>query len=371
MSPEQIEILAIALVTAATCALPGAFLVLRRMSLISDAIGHSILLGIVLAFLLTRDLGSPLLVVGAAVVGVLTVALVEFVARSQRVGEDAAIGIVYPLLFSLGVILVAQRAGNVHLDTDAVLMGELAFAPFDRFVALGRDWGPRSLFVMGTIGVINLAFVTAFYKELKLSTFDPALAASLGFAPALLHYALMTLVSVTTVGAFEAVGSILVVALVIGPPATAWLITDRLALLLPLAVAVGALAATLGFAASLALDVDIAGMIAAAVGVLFSLAWLFAPTRGLLAGARRRRSQRWDFAVDVLLIHLFHHEHLAEAERENREAHLTDHVSWGAASAARVVRLAEERGWITRDGGALLLTEPVRANARRATLRGA
>lgn len=212
VSPE-VEIQWIAAVVAAACALPGVFLVLRRMALMSDAISHAILLGIVLAFFATGDIGSPLLIVAAAATGVLTVSLVELIGRTGRVGKDAAIGIVFPALFSAGVILISRYAGNVHLDVDAVLLGELAFAPFERWTVGGRDLGPRILYVMGAILALNAAFLAVFYKELKLSTFDAALAGALGFAPGALHYAFMTLVSVTAVGAFDAVGSILVVAL--------------------------------------------------------------------------------------------------------------------------------------------------------------
>jgi len=227
MSP-QTEIQLIASVVAAACAIPGVFLVLRRVALMSDAISHAVLLGIVLAFFVTKDLASPWLMIAAVLTGMLTVTLVELLIHTQLVKEDAAIGLVFPMLFSLGVILIARFAGNVHLDNDAVLLGELAFAPFDRFVVAGRDWGPKALFVMGGILFLNALFVGVFYKELKLSTFDAGLATALGFSPALIHYALMGLVSITAVGAFDAVGSILVVALMIAPPATAYLLTDRL-----------------------------------------------------------------------------------------------------------------------------------------------
>ena len=216
LSP-QIEIQIIAAVVAVACALPGVFLVLRRMALMSDAISHAILLGIVLAFFVTEDLASPLLIVAAAITGVITVALVELLHGTGLVREDAAIGIVFPALFSGGVILISRYAGSVHLDTDAVLLGELAFAPFERLSVLGYSL-PKSLWVMGGILLINLIFITLFYKELKLATFDAGLAAALGFSPVLVHYGLMTLVSVTAVGAFDAVGSILVVALMIAPP---------------------------------------------------------------------------------------------------------------------------------------------------------
>ena len=127
----------------------------------------------------------------------------------------------------------------MHLDTDAVLLGELAFAPFDRVVVVGMDIGPRALYLMGGILVLNLLFIAVFYKELKLATFDAGLAAALGFVPVVIHYGLMGLVSITAVGAFDAVGSILVVALMIAPPATAYLLTDRLSRLIGLSVLIG------------------------------------------------------------------------------------------------------------------------------------
>src|SRR5262249_48937177 len=158
---------------------------------------------------------------------------------------DAAIGLVFPALFSVGVILVSRHAGNVHLDTDAVLLGELAFAWFRRWTFAGVDL-PVSLWVMAAVLLANLAFVTVFYKELKLATFGPALGAALGFLPAVLHYGLMTLVSVTAVAAFDAVGSVLVVALMIVPAAAAYLLTDRLGVMLGLACGVGVAGAVAG-----------------------------------------------------------------------------------------------------------------------------
>ncbi len=365
MSTPQIEIQAIAAVVAAACALPGVFLVLRRMALISDAISHAILLGIVLAFFVVEDLASPVLIVGAALVGLLTVVLVELLRRTQLVREDAAIGLVFPVLFSAGVILVSRFADSVHLDIDAVLLGELAFAPFDRFVLAGYDLGARALYVMGAILLLNLACLLVFYKELKLATFDAALAAALGFSPAFVHYGLMSLVSVTAVGAFDAVGSILVVALMIAPPAAAYLLTDRLAWMLCLSVAGGVASALAGYWLAHVLDASIAGSMASMAGLLFMLSFLFAPERGLLALARRRARQRWEFAQTMLAIHLLHHEGFPEAEQENRIEHLDEHLRWDPEFAARVVRLAERRGLVQAREGALALTDGGRLLARR------
>ncbi len=227
MTVTQIEIQLVATVVALACALPGVFLVLRRMAMMSDAISHTVLLGIVLAFFVVGDLESPLLVLGAAAMGVITVALVEALHGTGLVKQDAAIGLVFPALFSIAVILISRFARGVHLDVDAVLLGELAFAPLNRMTFFGIDL-PAALWVMGGILLINIAFIALFFKELKLATFDAGLAATLGFSPVLIHYALMTLVSITAVGAFDAVGSILVVALMITPAATAYLLTDSL-----------------------------------------------------------------------------------------------------------------------------------------------
>lgn len=364
MLPEQ-EIQWIAAVTAAACALPGVFLVLRRMALMSDAISHSILLGIVLAFFVTENVASPLLVLAAAATGVLTVSLVEALNRTRLVREDAAIGLVFPALFSVGVLLISRYAGNVHLDVDAVLLGELAFAPFNRWVVAGRDLGPRTLWLMGGVLLLNAAFLLGFYKELKLTTFDAALAGALGFAPGLVHYAFMTLVSVTAVGAFEAVGSILVVALMIAPPAAAYLLTDRLPRMIGLSVAIGIGSALAGYWMSYLLDVSIAGSIATMTGVAFALVFLFAPERGAVAVARRRARQRWQFARTMLAIHLFNHEQSPEAETENREEHLHEHLRWSPDFAHRVVREAESAGWVRRwAGDRLQLTASGRAAAR-------
>ena len=366
MSTPQLEIQAIAAVVAAACALPGVFLVLRRMALISDAISHSILLGIVLAFFVVADLASPLLVVGAALTGLLTVVLVEVLKGTQLVREDAAIGLVFPVLFSAGVILIARFADSVHLDTDAVLLGELAFAPFDRLVVGGYDLGPRGLFVMGGVLVLNLVAILVFYKELKLATFDAGLAVALGLSPGLVHYGLMSLVSITAVGAFDAVGSILVVALMIAPPATAYLLTDRLGRMLGLSAAIGVASALAGYWLAHWLDASIAGSMAAMTGGLFGLAWLFAPERGLVALGRRRARHRWGFAQAMLAIHLLNHEGRPEAARESRVEHLDEHLRWEPSFAAQVVRGAERRGLVVRDDGMLRLTEPGRQLAREA-----
>jgi manganese/zinc/iron transport system permease protein len=370
VSVPQWEILAIAMLAAVACTLVGTFLMLRRLAMLSDAISHAILPGIALAFFLSGDLGSPWMLVAAALTGLLTVALVEMLHRSRRVREDAAIGLVFPAMFSLGIVMITRYAGDVHLDVDAVLLGELAFAPFDRLVVGGQDWGARHLWLMGGVTLLNLVVVTAFFKELKLATFDPGLAASLGLAPALIHYGLMALVSITAVGAFDAVGLVLVVALMVGPPATACLLTDRLGRLLGLAALIGAVDAALGFGLATWWDASIAGCMAVAVGSVFLIAFLAAPRRGLVAVVRRQRRQRWEFAQSVLAIHLAQHEGRPEEAEESRVDHLHGHeVGWTPAFTLRLVDLAVRGGLVTRQGDRLRLTDEGRRLAARVLAR--
>jgi len=369
MGSLEIQIQLVTVVTAAACALPGAFLILRRMAMMSDAISHTVLLGIVLAFFLVGDLTSPVLILGAAAVGVLTISLVVLLERTRLVKEDAAIGLVFPALFSLAVILISRFAGNVHLDADAVLLGEPALAPFDRMLVFGRDIGPRGFYLMGGILLINLAFITIFYKELKLSTFDAGLAATLGFAPVVLHYALMSLVSITVVGAFDVVGSVLVVALMIAPPAAAYLLTDRLARMLGLSVVMGAISAVGGYWLAYISDTSIAGSMATMSGILFGLTYLFAPQRGLIAQEQRRRRQRWDFAQTMLAIHLLNHEGLPENKMESRVTHLRDHMRWEDSFARQVVQRSIHQAWVKRVDGHLELTDIGRRQARNALVK--
>jgi len=357
MSLAQLEIQLIASIVAVACALPGVFLVLRRMAMMSDAISHTVLLGIVIAFFITKSITSPLLLIGAALMGVLTVSLVELLNRTRLVREDAAIGLVFPAIFSLAVLLISRFAGDVHIDTDAVLLGELVFAPFNRLRLLGMDIGPEALYTAGGILLLNIIFIVLFYKELKLATFDPALAAALGFAPAIIHYALMALVSLTAVGSFDAVGSVLVVAFMIAPPAAAYLLTDRLSRMLIYSALIGISSAISGYWLAHWLDASIAGSMATMTGVSFLTVYLLAPERGLIAQARRRQGQRIEFALTMLTMHIAHHTATHEVEQENEITRLNEHLKWSPAFTTEIVGLAKREGLVQQKNGLLTLTE--------------
>lgn len=274
---------------AGASSLVGSFLVLRRLAFLGDAISHAVLPGIVLAFLFSGSRNTLVMVLGAGALGLATTFLVQLFRRSG-VQEDAAIGVTFTALFAAGVLLVSLFAGQVDLDLDCVLHGEIAFAPWDRLVIGGVDLGPESLWTMGGIFLLNAVVIGAFYKELKICAFDPEAAKALGVPVTLIHYLLMALVSITTVGSFESVGAILVVAMLIVPPATAYLLTERLHVMIGLAVGLGALSAVLGYGLARMMDGSIAAAMTTVAGGLFLLAFLFAPKGGVVSRwlARRR-----------------------------------------------------------------------------------
>ncbi|MEM5563498.1 metal ABC transporter permease [Psychroserpens sp. AS72] len=352
MSNAQIEIQLIASLVAIACAIPGTFLVLRKMAMISDAISHSILPGIVVGFFITQDLNSPLLILLAALTGVITVVLVEYIQKTGLVKEDTAIGLVFPVLFSIGVLMIAKKANDVHLDIDAVLVGELALAPFDRLLISGVDVGPKALWVIGIILIITIVLLLAFFKELKLSTFDKGLAASLGFSPVIIHYGLMTVSSVTTVGAFDAVGAILVVALMIAPAATAYLLTTDLKKMLLLSIVFGVFSAISGYWLAHGLDASIAGSISTMLGLLFLLVYLFAPSKGVIAVMYREKQQRTEVSLLTFLLHLKNH----DEERERHVNHLNEHINWQKVRSKTVLDLALKNNMIEINKNIVSLT---------------
>ncbi|HLQ99689.1 MAG TPA: metal ABC transporter permease [Sphingobacterium sp.] len=353
MNSAQLEIQMIASIVAMACAIPGVFLVLRRMALVSDAISHSILLGIVIGFFITQNLQSPLLILLAALTGVLTVILVEVIQKTGLVKEDTAIGLVFPALFSIGVILIAKNANDVHLDIDAVLLGELAFAPFDRLTLGGMDGGPKALWVMGSILLLTLLLLFLFFKELKVTTFDAGLASALGFSPLLMHYGLMSVSSITIVGAFDAVGAILVVALMIAPAAAAYLLTNDLKRMILLSMGFGVLSAVIGYWTAHFLDASIAGSMTSVLGLVFFTVYLFAPDKGLIAVLYRQKQQRTEVYLISFLLHLNNH----SEEEERHLNHLQEHINWHQVRAKSVVDLALKNNMVTIENKLVTLTE--------------
>jgi manganese/zinc/iron transport system permease protein len=279
------------LVTAA-CGLIGNYLILRRMALIGDAISHSILPGIAIAFLLANSRGTVPMFLGALAAGVITAIIIEVIHKKSRVKQDAAIGIAFTSLFAIGVILISLYAARVDLDQECVLYGEIAFVPFESLVQIGGiTLGPPSVVRMAAVLLVTLVLIALFYKELLVSSFDPGLAFSLGINATVVHYALMSLLSIVVVSSFEAVGAILVIAMLILPGATASMLSHRLPFIMALTFVHAALSSVLGFHLATWLDCSTAGAMVVMAAFLFCLAWIFSPGQGLLRRLLHRRHE--------------------------------------------------------------------------------
>lgn len=284
-----------AVLVATASGLMGSFLVLRRLSMVGDAISHTVLLGVISAFLLTKSMGNVEMLLGAAAAGILTVLLIRLL-ESNGVAGDAAIGVTFTTLFALGVILVSHFAKSVHIDLQHILFGEIAYVPWDRLFWGDVDLGPKAVWTMGGVFLADLAFVLTFFKELRVLSFDPTFARQIGIPVTALHYAYMLFLSLTIVIAFDAVGAILTVSMLVVPPATAHLLFDRLEWVLVGSAGLGAVGGILGYLLASLWDVSISGMMSVVEGALFATAVLFAPRHGVLA---RRRFGRFSSEQDV------------------------------------------------------------------------
>jgi len=309
-------IVAAGILCAVASSLLGSFLVLRRMSLLGDAISHAVLPGLAAAFLISGSRSSGWMFVGAVIVGVWTALLTDWIHRRGGVDEGASMGVVFTTLFAAGLVLIVIAADRVDLDPKCVLYGAIEQVPLDQWTwtlpgGLEAKM-PRVVWVLAIVTLIDAAFVVAFFKELKIATFDPALATASGFSATLMHYALMTLVAVTAVACFESVGNILVVAMLVVPPATAYLLTDRLGVLIGLACSLGAVAAVAGHVAAVVVpgwfgfgSTTTAGMMAVATGLFFLIALVFSPSQGLVPVLVRRVRLSWSILSDDILALLY------------------------------------------------------------------
>jgi manganese/zinc/iron transport system permease protein len=364
-------ILVTGVLCAAACALPGCFLVLRRLSLMGDAISHAILPGLAAAFLLAGSRTSLWMFLGAALVGLLTALLTESIRRLGKVDEGASMGVVFTALFAVGLVMIVQAADSVDLDPGCVLYGAIELTPLDTVTVLGREL-PRAALVLSGMTLVNLLFVLVLYKELKISAFDPALATTLGLHAGLMHYLLMIVVAVTVVACFESVGNILVVAMLIAPPAAAYLLTDRLGWMIALAVLIGGASAIGGHLAAIVVpawfgygSATTAGMMATFAGALFLGALLLSPQHGLLSRALARAALRWQIACDDLLGDLYRAEEATLPQPRAPAPSAEGRPRLPASGPVRGLPLLRLRagGMVQRAAEGFRLTEPGRLRA--------
>lgn len=378
---------------AMACSVPGCFLLLRRQSLMGDAISHTSLLGIVGAFFVSHgmveaNMISPatelsvrhfVMCVGAIAVGVLSAWLTESLQKLGGVESSAALGVVFTSLFALGLVLIRAIADDVHIDPDCVLYGSIETSPLE---TVGRMGIPRAAMVNGIVLMVNLLLTGLLFKELRLCAFDSALAATLGIPATMIHYGLMGLTAMTLVAAFESVGSILVIAMLIIPPATAYLLTDRLPRMIGLSLVTAGLASLLGHASALTLppliaasvgmpdvrDASSAGMMAVAAGGLFFVAMMLGPKYGLVSRLWHRILLKIRIAGEDVLGQLYRAE-----ESVVSPASSDDHIERAAWVHRLTTRtwmsriatwLLMQRGWLSVVGLSVNLTDTGREAAR-------
>ncbi|MEX0876198.1 MAG: metal ABC transporter permease [Phycisphaerales bacterium] len=359
--------LSAAVMAAVSCGLLGNFLVLRRQSLMGDAISHAVLPGLVAAFLITQSRRPEIMFIGAAVSALATVVLTELIKRLGRVEPGAAMGVVFSVLFALGVYLLENAAArSVDLDADCVLHGNLqtlfwAEPPtqwsglFDS-QTLGQI--PRQVWTLVVTLVAVFAFVGLFFKELRIVSFDPGIATAQGIHAGGMHMALMTFVAIAAVASFEAVGSILVIAMLICPAATARLLTDRLASQLTVSVGVSVLTALIGYGAASVMGVNAAGMMASVSGVLLVAAIVASPSHGVIARSRNQRRIGRSVATEDVLGALYR---LGEIGKTAARGQLVKMLGAPARTKTAIERAIGD-GLITERAGRLELTDTGRAH---------
>lgn len=286
---DALWIILVGCLVASSCALVGCFLVLRKLAMLGDAISHAVLPGIVIAFMLTGSRNVVPMLLGAGAMGLLTVFITDVLNRFGKLQSDASMGVTFTWLFAIGVILVTRYTAQVDLDVDCVLYGDILYAPFDVWAFGSHLVAPRAAWLLGVVTLVNAIVLLLGYKQFKVCTFDPALAASMGIQVAFWHYLLMGLVSVTTVASFESVGAILVVAMLVIPANTAYLLTERLSRMILLAILLGCTSAIGGYWLAERLDASIAAAMGVVAGLQFILAALFAPRSGVISRLRGPR----------------------------------------------------------------------------------
>lgn len=362
--------MAVGVVASVSCSLVGCYLVLRRMSLLGDAISHAVLPGIAVAFLLSGALGGWPMLLGAMAVGVLTTMLTELLHKKGRLAEDSSMGAVFTSLFAIGVILLTRAAQNTHIDADCILYGLIETVALDTIDVAGLPV-PRVMVLLAPMLLVTILFVSVLWKELKIVSFDPSLASAMGLSAPLVHYLLMAMTAGVTVASFQAVGSILVVGMLIVPPATALLLTDRLGTMLLLSAVFSVLSVLIGYWGAVAWNTSLAGSIAVASGLLLALAVLFSPTHGLVSQAFHAMALSVRIVSEDLLAGLYRKEEFArggEARASGKGIAEAQVTVVGVSGLSRWIakRLLLARSWIRGEpDGSLQLTDGGRHEAQQ------
>jgi len=373
-SSTDLVVVVVGILCSMACALLGNFLVLRKQSMMGDAISHAVLPGLAMAFLLTGSRDSSIMFVGAAAVGVCTALFTSWLSRWGKVESGASMGVVFTILFALGLVLIVQAADSIDLDPGCVLYGEIDQIALLEPVFYIHEIGiPQPALTCGFFWLINLIMIVVFFKELLLSSFDPALSHTLGYSSGLINNIFMVLVACTVVAAFEVVGSILVIAMLVVPPAAAYLLTNRLGVMIVLSQVIALLAAVMGYLGAALLPPMIgfsgtstSGMMAVSAGLLFALAFLGGPQHGLIARfVRRFRLGLRILCEDVAGLIYKMEERGIEPRQEQVFYLLQQQMGCRRISLDLAARRLRQRGMLVMESGNFKLTESGTGLARK------
>lgn len=324
--------IAVAATANLACALLGCYLLLRRLSLLGDALSHAVLPGVVIGFWISGSTTSGWVFAAAVAVGLLTTFLIQWLHGFGQVTEDASMGVVFTSLFALGVVMLVKVGPRVDLDVDCVLYGLLETVSLDTVPVLGVEV-PRALLSLAGVLAASVMFIGLLWKELKLVSFDPRLATSMGFNATIVHYLLMAVVALAIVAGFYAVGSVLVIAMLIVPAATGHLLSDRLAGMMLWAAVVAVSSAALGYWGDRTFNTGIAPMMAVIAGLEFAIALAFAPRHGLASRVLHRLLLALRIATEDVIAMLY---------RADEGGESSAGVSWHRCLAAA------GGGWLAR-----------------------
>lgn len=358
-----------AICTALSCGLIGNHLVLRKQSMMGDAISHAVLPGLVAAFLLSSSRSPMVMFLGAGASALITVALIELVKKIGRVEPGAAMGVVFSVMFALGVLMLEQAAADhVDLDADCVLYGQLEtlfiIAPdsWDQFLSTKTlSQIPTQVTTLIMLTILVIVFKLALHKELRIASFDPGLATTQGIHSGLMSTLLMVMTAACAVASFEAVGSILVIAMLICPAAAARLCTDRLSTQIRLSAVFAVSAAIAGYllasfvpeAMGMPSSLNAAGMIATVAGLIVAIAAIGSPSHGIIANSLRQRALQRTVAIEDLIGLLYRASETGETQTQTS----TLSAAFQSSDFNQTLSLATRQGLITQSQNSIELTD--------------
>lgn len=336
----MIEVLWIMILTSLACGILGPFLVMLNLSMTADALSHSVLLGIVLAFFVVRDLNSPVLFLMAVIFAILTVLVVEWLSHRNRLAKEDALAFVFPCFFSIAVVLISYFFRNAHLDVDIVLMGNPLFAPFIR-------WGlfPKSMILLSLLFLVNAGFVFLFFQEFKMLCFDREFSSLKGIPQKNLFYVLIVLTSLTIVLSFDSVGAILVISYLVTPVGIALLWTRRFRETVFLSLIVGILISVVGYYLGIYWNVSLTGL-SSAIGFLFCFISILFYKKGVIWTCIKKVKDKKMVQENLILCHLHHH---PDCPEEIGMDTICSHLNWTRDKTDWYLSRLQKKGLIDVD----------------------